>query len=245
MKKILTLILGAAVCMSASAQYICTKQGATMEYKTTVYNDKDSITMTTSADVFSVTEADGKTTVLIKEVTPLPEGQFGEKTDTTTTIYNAADNSTQFIVSTAEEAKKGVVDMIKMQIEASGQAVSVADMEDFVSSIRAKGELSITIKPDMAAGTKLPNQTLRISVGQETMSYNIWEAKVAGTESVTTPAGTFECMKVTFVNRINAGGQNQKINVTEWFAPGVGAVKIQQSIKDKPLLNQELSKISQ
>ena len=75
------------------------------------------------------------------------------------------------------------------------------------------------------------------------MSYNLWEVKVDGKEEVTTPAGTFECLKVSFVNRINAGGENQKINVTEWFAPGVGAVKVEQAIKGKPFMNQELVKL--
>lgn len=243
MRKLLTLVLGVAACFGASAQYISLQQGTTLEYKSTLYQDKDSMTLNTVAKILSVTEADGVTTVLTQKTTPMENTPLGVKTDTTTTVYTAADKSTKFIMSTAEEAKQGVIDMIKMQIQASGQSVSVADMDDLVSSIRAKGELSITLNPDMAAGTKLPNKNLRVSVGQETMSYNIGEAKVEGTESVTTPAGTFDCLKVSFVNRISAGPENQKINVTEWFAPGVGVVKIQQTLKGKPVMNQELVKL--
>ena len=244
MKKILTTAFGILAVISASAQYICLTTGTTMEYKTTMYNDKDSVAVTSTARVLSVDEKDGVYTVCTQEVTPLPETQFGEKTDTTTTVYKAADKSTTFILSTPEEAKQSVVDMVKMQIQASGQSVSVGELDEFISSIRAKGELSITVNPDMVAGTKLPNKTMRITVGQDTMSYNIWEAKVEGTETVVTPAGTYECMKVSFVNRINAGGENQKINVTEWFAPNIGAVKVQQSIKGKPLMNLELTKLN-
>lgn len=243
MKKILTLVLGVASFVGASAQYISLQQGTSMEYKTTVYQEKDSMSLTTTAKIISVSEDKGVTTVLTQEVTPLPQGQFGEKTDTTTTVYTAADNSTKFVMSTPEEAKKNVIDMVKMQIQASGQSVGIGEIDEFISSIRAKGELSITINPDMAAGTKLPNKNMRISVGQDTMSYNLWEVKVDGKEEVTTPAGTFECLKVSFVNRINAGGENQKINVTEWFAPGVGAVKVEQSVKGKPFMNQELVKL--
>lgn len=243
MKKIFTLIIGAVACMSASAQYICLEKGTTMDYSMVLYQEKDSTVTTVKATIFDVSENNGIYTVLTQEVTPLPESMFGEKTDTTTTVYNSADKSTQFILTTAAEAKQDVIDMVKMQIQASGQSVSVAEMDDFISSVKAKGELSLTVNPDMAAGTKLPNKNLRINVGQDVMSYNLWEGKVLGNESVTTPAGTFECLKVSFVNRINAGGQNQKIDVTEWLAPNIGAVKVVQSMKGKPLMKQELTKI--
>ena len=87
MKKILTLVLGVASFIGASAQYISLQQGTSMEYKTTVYQEKDSMSLTTTAKIISVSEDKGVTTVLTQEVTPLPQGQFGEKTDTTTTVY--------------------------------------------------------------------------------------------------------------------------------------------------------------
>ena len=58
---------------------------------------------------------------------------------------------------------------------------------------------------------------------------SITDRKVIGKESVTTPAGTWECVKITTKNKITsriAGiGIPIKMDVTEWFAPGFGVVK--------------------
>jgi hypothetical protein len=60
------------------------------------------------------------------------------------------------------------------------------------------------------------------------VSVNITERKVVGKESVTTPAGTWECFKITSKQKIimKIGiGIPIRADVTEWFAPGFGVVK--------------------
>jgi hypothetical protein len=61
------------------------------------------------------------------------------------------------------------------------------------------------------------------------VSVSITERKVTGKESVTTPAGTWECFKISSNQKITikiAGiGIPIKANVIEWFAPGFGVVK--------------------
>ncbi len=52
MRKLLTLVLGVAACFGASAQYISLQQGTTLEYKSTLYQDKDSMTLNTVAKIF-------------------------------------------------------------------------------------------------------------------------------------------------------------------------------------------------
>ena len=58
-----------------------------------------------------------------------------------------------------------------------------------------------------------------------TMSMNFWEGKNLGTESVTTEAGTFDCVKISYVQRTSSPGGNEKRNVTEWYAKGIGLVR--------------------
>jgi len=64
---------------------------------------------------------------------------------------------------------------------------------------------------------------------KSSVEIDITDRKVEGKESVTTPAGTWECYKITSNNKITsriAGiGIPIKMNVTEWFAPGFGIVK--------------------
>ena len=52
MRKLLTLVLGVAACFGASAQYISLQQGTTLEYKSTLYQDKDSMTLNTVVQDF-------------------------------------------------------------------------------------------------------------------------------------------------------------------------------------------------
>ena len=57
---------------------------------------------------------------------------------------------------------------------------------------------------------------------------NITERKVLGKESVTTPAGTWECFKISSRNEIKIKlivGIPVRADVIEWYAPGFGIVK--------------------
>lgn len=61
-----------------------------------------------------------------------------------------------------------------------------------------------------------------------TMTIEIYDRKVVGFESVTTPAGTFECVKIGYNARSQMGQAIPiKINFSgaEWYAKGTGLVK--------------------
>ena len=64
---------------------------------------------------------------------------------------------------------------------------------------------------------------------KSSIEISITERRVEGKESVTTPAGTWECFRISAKNRIVskvAGiGFPIKMDVVEWFAPGFGIVK--------------------
>jgi len=64
---------------------------------------------------------------------------------------------------------------------------------------------------------------------KSSIEISITERKVEGKESVTTPAGTWECYRISAKNKIvskTAGiGFPIKMDVVEWFAPGFGIVK--------------------
>ena len=64
---------------------------------------------------------------------------------------------------------------------------------------------------------------------KSSIEISITERKVEGKESVTTPAGTWECYRITsenkIVSKIAGIGIPIKMSVTEWYAPGFGVVK--------------------
>lgn len=60
--------------------------------------------------------------------------------------------------------------------------------------------------------------------------------RVEGFESVTTPAGTFNCLKVSYRAQYKVMLFSEKSYVTEWYAPNVGLVKRQETDKKGNLL---------
>lgn len=66
------------------------------------------------------------------------------------------------------------------------------------------------------------------------LSVSLKNRKVDGKESVTTPAGTFDCYKITYDANIKTiVGVN--FQGTEWFAPGFGIVKTESTRNGKPM----------
>ncbi|TMI85980.1 MAG: hypothetical protein E6H10_01510 [Bacteroidetes bacterium] len=60
------------------------------------------------------------------------------------------------------------------------------------------------------------------------ISMNMTNRKVAGKENVTTPAGMWDCFKITYHSKMvfKMGiGIPMNADVTEWYAPGFGVVK--------------------
>jgi ribosomal protein L11 len=96
----------------------------------------------------------------------------------------------------------------------------------------------------LAAGQTLPDASITISAGSGgvnlmNMVVNITNRKVAGNESVTVPAGTFDCFKITydvetkFMFKISS-------TVTEYVSYGVGNVKTETYDKKGKLMGTSL-----
>jgi len=64
---------------------------------------------------------------------------------------------------------------------------------------------------------------------KSSLEISITERKVEGKETITTPAGTWECFKISaknkIVSKIAGIGIPIRMDVIEWYAPGFGIVK--------------------
>ncbi|GIV31878.1 MAG: hypothetical protein KatS3mg030_180 [Saprospiraceae bacterium] len=81
----------------------------------------------------------------------------------------------------------------------------------------------------LSAGQTLPDADMEIKgksggVTLMNMRMDVTDRKVDGFETVTTPAGTFECVKITQTNEMKMLVKNTYTSVT-WMAKGVGTVK--------------------
>lgn len=89
---------------------------------------------------------------------------------------------------------------------------------------------------DLTVGESLPDANMTMKVGMSginmNMSVDMINRKVIGQEKVTTPAGTFDCLVITYDTDVNMGIR-QKMSSKQWVSKGVGMVKQEDSQKGK------------
>lgn len=183
--------------------YFPTKKGATISYETR--DGKDKVTgknKTTIADV--VEQPNGTTYKVLAESWDAKEKQTGSNE------YTMRCEGGVFIIEA-----KSLID--------SKTLAQYKDME-----VEVKGT-DITYPRGLAVGSKLPNAEVTLiakSGGVQiiNMTISLINREVVAEESVTTPAGTFTCYKMTYdVNTKMMFSFSAK--VTEWINKGAGTVK--------------------
>ena len=112
--------------------------------------------------------------------------------------------------------------------------IPAAQMEQMKSGTANATDVYIEYPANMNVGDQLKdgqfNMDYESASGlKSSIEISITDRKVEGKESATTPAGTWECFKISSKNRITSriAGIGIPINlaVTEWYAPGFGVVK--------------------
>lgn len=78
-------------------------------------------------------------------------------------------------------------------------------------------------------GQSLPDATVTMKVDTGiiniTTTISMTDRKVENQESVTTPAGTFNCYLITYSSNLTMGALNKNFKSKQWIAQGVGMVK--------------------
>lgn len=135
------------------------------------------------------------------------------------------------------------------------------DMESMVSNLNMNQfnqpnmEMEITsdgivFPSDLEPGMDLPPATIEFSIGSGGMNMmnttiTMKNRKVEGKESVTTPAGTFDCYKISYDTETKSMMTNVKTSNVLWLAENVGVVRSESYNKRGKLDGfQELTKIS-
>lgn len=112
--------------------------------------------------------------------------------------------------------------------------IPAAQMEQMKSGTATANDVYLEYPANLNVGDQLKdgqfNMDYESTSGlKSSIEISITERKVEGRESVTTPAGTWECYKITsqnkIVSKIAGIGIPIKMSVTEWYAPGFGVVK--------------------
>ena len=87
---------------------------------------------------------------------------------------------------------------------------------------------NVVIPNDLSVGQTLPDasMTMDIDMGGINMSMTVMmtDRTVDGLETITTPAGSFECYVISYTSNIKMG-MNRTGKAKQWLAKGVGMVK--------------------
>jgi hypothetical protein len=112
------------------------------------------------------------------------------------------------------------------------------DMSDYVSEmLQAYQTMEIELDGDnlvfpanISVGDELPDGQLNIKVSSSgmtimNMDVSIKNRKVEAREEITTPAGTFDCYRISYVTTSETRLISTEFNNMEWIAENVGVVK--------------------
>jgi hypothetical protein len=156
-------------------------------------------------------------------------------------VTNNGDNITGTVNSEMFDKKGKSIAKGHSQIVCNG-GVMMIDMtmqlpqqqqEQFSKADVKADKIFIEYPNNMKVGDKLKDATLSMDIDNAGMKQNInmvtSDRTVAGKESVTTTAGTWDCFKITYKSKITVKtmgiGMPFNLEGTEWFAPGFGIVK--------------------
>lgn len=121
--------------------------------------------------------------------------------------------------------RDGVFYMDMKQLLDPGMMKQYENMQVSVTA----GDLGIPGK--MAVGDELPQSSLSMSISNNgivflNFSIKILNRKVVAKESITTPAGTYECYKISYDIETDMGiGMKITSKAIEWTCPNIGSVK--------------------
>lgn len=146
-----------------------------------------------------------------------------------------ASSVTLAMTTSLVEGGQGQTSSIKYNIEGDKYVISLQDaLAENLAQLGGNFEIMessgtlgypIALSPD----TQMEGAQMKIKVtmqGMEiVMDLAIQNRKAVGEESITTPAGTFDCLKFTEQQVVTVMGQQQATNITYWYGKGVGLVK--------------------
>ena len=166
--------------------------------------------------------------------------ETGKNIYTISDVKKSGDTYSSTINSEVFDSKGKSIAKAANNIKCTG-GVLMMDMKMFIPSTQqqqmgmAEGgaEAFIEYPSNMKEGDKLNDGQFSMDFKMQSginahVDMNITNRKIDGKESVTTPAGTWDCFKISYHSKIKMKiGIGIPINadVTEWYAPGFGVVK--------------------
>ncbi|MCB0493771.1 MAG: hypothetical protein KDC93_15305 [Cyclobacteriaceae bacterium] len=172
----------------------------------------------------------------------------GKQTQKVTSYSGGANSFAATVQSTVYDKKDKEVMKGDLEFKCNNGTMMV-DMRNFINEEQMKAfqnyEMQIEadnleVPNDLSVGQTLKDGSVTLTTSNSpipmNMSVNITDRKVVAKESITTPAGTFECYKITSKSTVNTKmgiGMTFNFSTVEWLAPKVAVVKSESYRNDK------------
>lgn len=213
MKKMLLAIVALLACHTMQAQYFCTTQGTELHYVN--YDEAGQSLSNETVTVYNVVKnASGESAQYLAKIVTNKT-----KNNTSYTLYNW--NYDGNVTTCQEDLMYGPY----IKSDSDPAKYDSKARQAMVEELKLKGDNSFTIKKHASAGESIPDRTYSLISNMLKNEINISGAAYMGEEKVSTTAGKFDCIKISYLKRTKIVLKTETVRVTEWYAEGIGLVK--------------------
>jgi hypothetical protein len=166
------------------------------------------------------------------------KGKMESSAESTVTEYQTTPGGFIATILTKMNMEKGKGPADATYTMECRDGVMYLDMSGFVpqESMAAFGDMEVTVEMDkleipsrLSVGQKLDDGSITISTQNSpmamSMKFTMTDRVVEGQESVTTPAGTFQCFKISYNTSSKIMMMNTSFKTVQYLAEGAGTVK--------------------
>lgn len=213
MKKMLLTIVALLACHTMQAQYFCTTQGTELHYVN--YDEAGQSLSNETVTVYNVVKnASGESAQYLAKIVTNKT-----KNNTSYTLYNWKYDGN--VTTCQEDLMYGPY----IKSDSDPAKYDSKARQAMAEELKLKGDNSFTIKKHASAGESIPDRTYSLISNMLKNEINISGAAYMGEEKVSTTAGKFDCIKISYLKRTKIVLKTETVRVTEWYAEGIGLVK--------------------
>lgn len=213
MKKMLLTIVALLACHTMQAQYFCTTQGTELHYVN--YDEAGQSLSNETVTVYNVVKnASGESAQYLAKIVTNKT-----KNNTSYTLYNWKYDGN--VTTCQEDLMYGPY----IKSDSDPAKYDSKARQAMAEELKLKGDNSFTIKKHASAGESIPDRTYSLISNMLKNEINISGAAYMGKEKVSTTAGKFDCIKISYLKRTKIVLKTETVRVTEWYAEGIGLVK--------------------
>lgn len=227
MRLIFLILLNISLIQFAVSQNTCegyfpTEEG--MKFELTSYDKEGEATTIALHEVVYFDEYDGKIMGEYRSFISLPDGEELAQNN-----YESECREGNLYIPYTSTLAPGLLEKyVTMDLKVSGEGVSLPG--------------------DLEKGMELEDGYTEVEVSSGdvkliTMRFEPYDRKVIGEETIETPAGEFDCFKITYDLAMKTIVP-KNLKVTDWYAKGIGLVKQElKNKKGKPMGSMLLTKL--